>query len=94
MPEIAVGTVCYKTSGRNAGKIVVITGFEKETGMAVISGEGVKTKKCSFKHLWPTKEVVEVKEFMEKHGRKEKESLSGGAAREKKKTGVKKKKAK
>lgn len=66
MNPIQVGTVCYKTRGREAGKKVVIVGFDKETGMAVVSGERARTRKCNLLHLWPTKETVDVKEFREK----------------------------
>ena len=57
---IEVGMVCFKTTGRRAGKKVVVVGFDKKTGMAIIEGEAEKPRKCNVFHLWPTNEKISV----------------------------------
>ena len=60
MAGIEIGTVCYKLSGRRAGKKVVIVGFDKASGMAIIEAEAKNPRKCNLKHLWTTDEIIKV----------------------------------
>lgn len=60
MPGIELGMVCFKTTGRRAGKRVVVVGFDKKTGMAIVEGEAEKPRKCNVLHLWPTQEKISV----------------------------------
>ncbi len=63
---IEIGIVCYKTAGRSAGEKVVITSIDREKGIAMVQGIVGKEKKCNLRHLWITKEKIDVKEFMTK----------------------------
>ncbi len=58
MAAIEVGRVCYKTTGRNATKKVVI--LETGNGNTVtIIGKGLKKQKCNIRHLFPTREKID-----------------------------------
>ncbi len=57
---LEIGTVCYKLTGRRAGKKVVIVGFDKETKLPIIEGEAKAARRCNPLHLWPTTETVRV----------------------------------
>ncbi len=54
MAGLEPGMVCVKTTGREAGKRVVVIEFDKKKGLAVIDGPLVKKRKCNAKHLLPT----------------------------------------
>lgn len=51
------GRVCYKTTGRDAGKKVVIVESAKN-GFAIVEGLYTKKGKCNINHLLPTTETV------------------------------------
>lgn len=59
MTVMEVGRICIKRRGREAGKKVVIVDHKK--GFAVVDGLNVKRKECNAKHLFPTKEKINVK---------------------------------
>ena len=61
MAGIEIGTVCVKTKGREAGKKVVIVDFDKAEGMVLVDGPEVKRRKCNFRHLFSTKEKIDIK---------------------------------
>lgn len=51
------GRVCYKTTGRDAGKKVVVVENAKD-GFAMVEGMFTKKGKCNVNHLLPTTETV------------------------------------
>lgn len=51
------GRICYKTTGRDAGKKVVIVESAKN-GFALVEGMYTKKGKCNVNHLLPTAEMV------------------------------------
>ncbi|MCD6478399.1 MAG: 50S ribosomal protein L14e [Candidatus Diapherotrites archaeon] len=59
MAAIEPGRICYKTAGRDAGKRVVVV--EVEGVFATVVGKDGKKKKCNIRHLFPTKERIEIK---------------------------------
>ncbi len=60
MAGIEIGTVCIKTTGRNAGQKVVVVELEKD-GFVVVEGPAVKRKRCNPMHLFITPEKINVK---------------------------------
>jgi len=60
MAAIEIGRVCYKTTGRNAVKKVVVTEMGKDSTVTIM-GEGIKKQKCNIRHLFPTKKTIETK---------------------------------
>ncbi|MBS3062103.1 MAG: 50S ribosomal protein L14e [Candidatus Diapherotrites archaeon] len=60
MAGIEVGRICIKTTGRNAGKRVVVVDIEKD-GFVTIEGVEVKRKRCNPSHLFVTPEKAELK---------------------------------
>jgi len=58
MAIMEAGRICIKTTGKDAGKKVVVLSVEKEN-KAVIEGISVKKKKCNIRHLIPTEEKTE-----------------------------------
>lgn len=58
MAEIyTTGRVCYKTTGRDAGKKIVIVENAKN-GFVQVEGLFTKKGKCNVNHLLPTTHVV------------------------------------
>ena len=56
---IDVGSVCVKTTGREAGKKAIV--LEIVDGAHVlIQGSGVRKRKCNISHLFPTGKKVNV----------------------------------
>ncbi|HLD58464.1 MAG TPA: 50S ribosomal protein L14e [archaeon] len=66
MPGIEIGTVCIKTKGREAGKKVVVVDFDGKSQFAVIDGPKIKRRKCNLRHLFPTKEKIEITKSSDK----------------------------
>ncbi len=61
MSAIEVGRVCIKTTGREAGKkIVVVKVVDKN--FAIIDGKTIRRRKCNVMHLFPTDEKIKIKE--------------------------------
>ena len=58
MAAIEVGTICMKARGREAGRKVVVVGFDKN--LAIIDGPKVKKRKCNIMHLFPTGEKIKI----------------------------------
>lgn len=55
-----VGRICVKLSGREAGKKCVIV--EKiDKNFVLISGNGVRRRRCNIRHLEPLDEVIKIK---------------------------------
>ena len=63
MAVIVPGRICYKTQGRDAGKKVIV--LEVEGMFAKILRSDGKEKRSNIRHLFPTKEVVDVKKSKE-----------------------------
>ena len=61
-----VGTVCIKTSGREAGKYCVVVEKPDEKGFAVVTGPksltGVRRRKANLAHIEPTAFKLEITE--------------------------------
>ncbi len=53
------GRVCYKTTGRDAGKKVIII-EDAKNGFAMVEGMYTKKGKCNVNHLLPTTNVLSV----------------------------------
>ncbi len=66
MPGIEIGTVCIKTKGREAGKKVVVVDFDAKAQFAVIDGPKIKRRRCNLRHLFPTKEKIEITKSSDK----------------------------
>ncbi len=62
MAIMEVGRVCIKTTGKNAGKKVVVLKLDNKKNKALVEGINVKRKKCNIRHLFPTKEKINVTE--------------------------------
>lgn len=62
---MAPGRVCYKLTGRTTGERVTIVGGLEGNEVIVQLGEN-KLQKCNINHLFPTEEVVDVKEVSAK----------------------------
>ncbi|PIU21834.1 MAG: 50S ribosomal protein L14e [Candidatus Diapherotrites archaeon CG08_land_8_20_14_0_20_34_12] len=61
MKIMTTGRVCYKKTGRNAGeKVIIVKSIDKNT--VEIMGLKTKKQKCNIPQLFPTKEVVKIKE--------------------------------
>lgn len=61
MKVMAIGRICYKKTGRNAGeKVVILKHIDKNT--VEIAGLKTKKQKCGILQLFPTKEVAKIKE--------------------------------
>ena len=56
---IEVGTVCIKTTGREAGKKTVVIEIVDDN-FVVVEGPSVRKRKCNIAHLFPTGEKVSV----------------------------------
>jgi large subunit ribosomal protein L14e len=54
-----VGRVCVKLAGHEAGKRCVITDV-LDGAYVVISGPGVKRRRCNIKHLEPTERKLDI----------------------------------
>ena len=59
MVGIQVGQVCVKTTGRSAGKKVIVVGIEKD-GFVIVEGLDVKRKRCNPLHLFVTPQVADI----------------------------------
>ncbi len=59
MAAICPGRICYKTCGRDAGKKVIVLNIEGIYAK-ILQSDG-KEKKSNIRHLFPTKEVIDVK---------------------------------
>ena len=62
---IEIGRVCIKLSGREAGRICIVTrkigkSFVEITGPKILTG--VKRRRCNIMHLEPTKYLLKIKE--------------------------------
>ncbi|MDP2666736.1 MAG: 50S ribosomal protein L14e [Candidatus Diapherotrites archaeon] len=58
MTLFEIGRVCYKSSGRDAGKKIVVVGALKD---GFVLAEGARTKrKCNVRHLIPTEKKVKL----------------------------------
>ncbi|MEM4662600.1 MAG: 50S ribosomal protein L14e [Candidatus Diapherotrites archaeon] len=56
---IEPGRICYKTRGRKAGEKVVV--IEVEGNFAHIIGKRNKKERCNIRHLFPSKEKIDIK---------------------------------
>ncbi len=56
---IDVGSVCVKTTGREAGKKAVVLEIVDD-GHVVVQGTGVRKRKCNIAHLLPTGKKLNV----------------------------------
>ncbi|MEM2192545.1 MAG: 50S ribosomal protein L14e [Candidatus Hadarchaeales archaeon] len=56
---IDVGRVCLKIAGKEAGKYCVVV-ERLDENFVVISGPGVKRRRCNIAHLEPTEKIVEI----------------------------------
>jgi large subunit ribosomal protein L14e len=56
-----IGSVCIKTKGRDAGKIVAVLSKPKN-GRVLIDGAKTKRKQCNVLHLFPIGKEIKVKE--------------------------------
>ncbi len=54
-----VGRVCVKIAGHEAGKSCVIVEVLDDTSV-VISGPGIKRRRCNIAHLEPTEKKLDV----------------------------------
>jgi len=68
MPAIERGRVCFLSRGRRTGKKAVISEIVSENTVTIIV-DG-KKKKCSIRHLFPTKEIVDVSKLEKKEPKK------------------------
>ncbi len=60
MPRaIDVGSVCVKTTGREAGKKAVVLEVVDDAHV-LVQGIGVRKRKCNISHLFPTGKRVDV----------------------------------
>lgn len=55
----AVGRICYKTHGRDAGNKVVVVEAAKN-GFAIVEGTATKKGRANISHLLATTQVVDV----------------------------------
>ncbi|MBI4399865.1 50S ribosomal protein L14e [Candidatus Micrarchaeota archaeon] len=60
MPAIDVGSVCIKTTGRDANMPCVITKVINENTVEVLSKGRKNKRKCSIRHLQPLGKKIEV----------------------------------
>lgn len=92
MSLMDIGRVCYKISGREAGRVCVIIDA-KDKKFVLIDGN-VKRRLCNIAHLEPTELVLKIKKGAstqevnsalqkEKHIIKEKKGKSKGVKKEK-----------
>lgn len=56
---IEIGKICYKTSGRESGKVVVVV--DKINDNFVFIDGQVKRKRCNINHLEPTDKIIKIK---------------------------------
>ncbi len=61
MAGIEIGTICIKTTGRTAGKKVVVLDIDEKKNFALVDGLRVKRKQVNLSHLFPTSKKIEVK---------------------------------
>ncbi|MFN4133454.1 MAG: 50S ribosomal protein L14e [Candidatus Hadarchaeales archaeon] len=54
-----VGRVCVKIAGKEAGKYCVVV-ERLDDNFVVVSGPGVKRRRCNIAHLEPTEKIVEI----------------------------------
>jgi len=54
-----IGQICLKTTGREAGRKVVILS-EAKSGKVLIDGEKIKRRECNVLHLFPLKEKIKI----------------------------------
>ncbi|MEM0359814.1 MAG: 50S ribosomal protein L14e [Candidatus Diapherotrites archaeon] len=92
MPAIEIGRVCYLERGRNAGTKAIIA--EKPEGTIVTVLVGGKRKKCNIRHLFPTKEIVDIREIKEAKVEEKKAEKPEKPKQEKKRKEKNKEKAK
>lgn len=84
MAGLAVGMVCIKIKGREAGRKVVILEFDKKKGRALIEGQFVRKRKCNVMHLLPTGEKVDPEKLeFKKPAKKEKKAGAQEQGKEK-----------
>jgi large subunit ribosomal protein L14e len=62
MAIMEAGRICIKTTGKEAGKKIVVIKTEGKENKAVIEGIGIKRKNCNIRHLFPTKEKINITE--------------------------------
>ncbi|MBN2155620.1 MAG: 50S ribosomal protein L14e [Candidatus Lokiarchaeota archaeon] len=55
-----IGQVCVKLLGREAGYLCTIVEVI-DKNFALVEGLKVKRRRCNFKHLSPTKHMIEIK---------------------------------
>ena len=58
MAGLEKGMVCIKTTGKEAGRKVVIVDFDRKKYEATVDGPLVKRRKCNAKHLLPTGQKI------------------------------------
>ncbi len=63
MPAIEKGRVCILSRGRNAGKKAVVLETGGTTANVFVKG---REKKCSIRHLFPTKEKTDTSKLKKK----------------------------
>ena len=56
---LEIGSVCIKTTGREAGKNAVVVEV-MDDNFVVVEGPNVRKRKCNITHLFPTGEKVSV----------------------------------
>ncbi|MEK6973051.1 MAG: 50S ribosomal protein L14e [archaeon] len=61
MKVMAAGRVCYKKTGRNAGEKVIITKSIDKNAVEIV-GAKTKKQKCNILQLFPTNNVIKLKE--------------------------------
>ena len=86
MPAMEIGRVCFLSRGRDAGrKAVIVELGGKGTATVFVKG---KEKKCNIRHLFPTKELADIKALKEAKtagGGKKEEAKKQSRGREKQK---------
>jgi large subunit ribosomal protein L14e len=61
MAAIAVGSVCMKNRGRDAGKKCVVVNLVDANYVEILSAGRKKRRKCNVRHLEPLGEKIELK---------------------------------
>lgn len=56
---IEVGRICVKIAGKEAGKYCVVV-ERLDDNFVVVSGSGVKRRRCNISHLEPTEKKIEI----------------------------------
>ncbi len=58
---VDIGRVCVKLAGHDAGKRCVVVEVVNDT-YVVVSGPGVKRRRCNISHLEPTDKKLDISE--------------------------------